>query len=420
MAYLLKLFAIVVLYLLLFRPELIALPFSINMMLGVLGVVLYSFFGKKKRQVVNNVSPYLSVKSIILLLSPVLLVALITGIHNPDTDWYFVHYCASITLTFFATYIFALLLYRIYGNVTVDDVVKYIIIANYIYLMIAVLMFLNYDFFSFMSSLQKIDEALVDRQDEIIAKRLIAFGVSYSNAGVLQGCLAIIVSLYITFYNTQGKKQLFYLFSIFFFVIVGMMLSRTTIFGAFFAFLILIIHYGKRHRGKVLMYLGALLLLFYLSTLVFSSELKEHEDMIKWAFEMFYTYKDSGHFETTSSNSTLSMLNTFPDNLGTWIIGDGKWHDKTGMFYYMDTDVGIARIIWYFGIIGLIAMLYYYYKTIKMSFNKRVFGNSAKYFLYYLFAFVISASIKGFTDIFYVCILFYFCQNRLIISKKSI
>lgn len=57
----------------------------------------------------------------------------------------------------------------------------------------------------------------------------------------------------------------------------------------------------------------------------------------------------------------------FPDNLKTWIIGDGYFSNpyNTDPFYigtrsrgyYMGTDVGYLRFIFYFGLIGLSAFI---------------------------------------------------------------
>ena len=56
----------------------------------------------------------------------------------------------------------------------------------------------------------------------------------------------------------------------------------------------------------------------------------------------------------------------WPDNLKTWIIGDGYFEnqrndsnyigDATRKGYYMGTDIGYLRFLFYFGIFGLIAI----------------------------------------------------------------
>ena len=53
----------------------------------------------------------------------------------------------------------------------------------------------------------------------------------------------------------------------------------------------------------------------------------------------------------------------FPDNLKTWLIGDGYFSNPynidpyfTGRFvggYYMSTDVGYLRFIFYSGLVGI-------------------------------------------------------------------
>ena len=73
---------------------------------------------------------------------------------------------------------------------------------------------------------------------------------------------------------------------------------------------------------------------------------------------------------TVSSNDRLSNMYVWPDNLQTWLIGDGYFSNPintdpyfigtiTGG-YYMGTDVGFLRFIYYFGMIGLTAFVIFF------------------------------------------------------------
>ena len=87
--------------------------------------------------------------------------------------------------------------------------------------------------------------------------------------------------------------------------------------------------------------------------------------MLRFGFEGFFSYFESGEFETDSTEKLKSMI-VWPEELRTWIIGDGYFENSrndinylgnsTVRGFYMGTDIGYLRYIFYFGIIGLIAI----------------------------------------------------------------
>ena len=71
----------------------------------------------------------------------------------------------------------------------------------------------------------------------------------------------------------------------------------------------------------------------------------------------------------------------FPDNLKTWLIGDayaanpsdsqGEWFDPYYIGpsfhgFYMQTDIGYCRYIFYFGVIGLLLYMGYFLKIYQI------------------------------------------------------
>ena len=59
---------------------------------------------------------------------------------------------------------------------------------------------------------------------------------------------------------------------------------------------------------------------------------------------MFLNYFTSGKLSTESTDVMMNMY-VFPDNLSTWLIGDGIWTDPRTGFYYKGTDIGYCRMI---------------------------------------------------------------------------
>ena len=72
---------------------------------------------------------------------------------------------------------------------------------------------------------------------------------------------------------------------------------------------------------------------------------------------MFINYQESGDIQTSSTEAMKDMY-VFPDNIKTWLIGDGKMVNNDNS-YYMHTDIGYSRLIFYFGIFITIFYLLY-------------------------------------------------------------
>ena len=87
--------------------------------------------------------------------------------------------------------------------------------------------------------------------------------------------------------------------------------------------------------------------------------------IFRFAFEGFFSLAEKGYWEV-DSNEILKNMIVFPETLHTWILGDGYFMnsrydinylgDSTDQGFYMGTDVGYLRFIFYFGFTGLIPM----------------------------------------------------------------
>ena len=108
-----------------------------------------------------------------------------------------------------------------------------------------------------------------------------------------------------------------------------------------------------------------------------------------YAFEIFDKFRETGKLQSNSFDVTSEMWKTLPSYIETWILGDAKYEDENGG-YYMHTDVGYLRVIFYGGIVGLFFYLYYIYKLIKLSYLRSGRDENVKFLviLYYLLVLV--------------------------------
>lgn len=100
----------------------------------------------------------------------------------------------------------------------------------------------------------------------------------------------------------------------------------------------------------------------------------QFRELSRFAFEGFFSLAETGEWQIDSNDKLKSMI-IFPDNAKTWIIGDGYFTNPyyTDPFYvgyqpggfYMGTDIGYCRFLFYFGIIGLLAFSLFFVVVAK-------------------------------------------------------
>ncbi|MEE1021981.1 MAG: hypothetical protein U0L83_02420, partial [Muribaculaceae bacterium] len=101
---------------------------------------------------------------------------------------------------------------------------------------------------------------------------------------------------------------------------------------------------------------------------------------IEFGFEGFFSLAEKGEWQSNSNDILRDML-VFPDNVKTWLIGDGYAANPldntsgnadpyyTGPSFhgfYMQTDIGYCRVIFYFGVVGLCILLGLFITTTKL------------------------------------------------------
>lgn len=173
--------------------------------------------------------------------------------------------------------------------------------------------------------------------------RLVGFGGSFFGAGCLTG-IALVV---ITFLQTKNKKNKLWV-KYLIILVLGIMTSRTTFIGIMISFLYYFTE--KKNYKKIYKKFIYIPLLIILVTLIKNINTK----IYNWTFEIFIKKGSSA-----STDILIEFFKIIPKNIKTWLIGDGKWMVENGIDYYMQTDVGYFRIIWYAGLIGLIVFLSY-------------------------------------------------------------
>lgn len=362
--------------------------------------IIYSLFGIIAIVIGRYIS--LSLISPLKGLIPIFLMSIISGIFNRTFDFFFAKYCISVLLFFFASYFVYKVLHSILkGKVLdLDFVAKYFIIIVTIQSVLSIIMFVQPSFSDLLYTIFKAPEAEQDTLEENLGLRLIGLGSYFFSAGVIHG-LSLIFIVYLYIKNRINTKWIFiYLFNFF----VGVMMARTTVIGFILSLFLMFIWkplniYYIKLKIKWGIFVVILFIIFVFAILAIVDE-----EILKWAFEFFYNYSDYGSFESSSTNELKEMY-VFPDNFHTYIIGDGLYNMPNGT-YYMSTDVGYLRLLFYGGLPIICCYYFFSYYLIK-NIIKYYTSNIDKYLLYILLLYILVLNFKGLADINAFLILIY-------------
>ena len=357
-----KIILLILVYLLFYKPELFFIPSSLNLLFGTIGFILSIFVPKDKNVIFNRSG--LSANKIFKYAIPFVVIAFFSCIINFSFDVYYVKYFFSLILGFYFSYLVVFLFYKVYKIISPRILIEYILSAHIIYIVLSLMMFFNPSINAFLMSLLKLGSGAESAYEITEGIRLLCFGASFFTSGIINGLVLILLSIYISIYKHSNLKLLILYLLFILIIIVGMMMARTTLIGALFAIGILL-YYLLQSGIKLL---KIVFLLFFICFLIafIASKLspiiaEQIELLLQFAFEMFIKYESSGALSTNSSDRMIEMYETLPDNLKTWIIGDAIWIGSDGA-YYMNTDVGYLRFIFYFGVIGCATMILFIYK----------------------------------------------------------
>lgn len=323
---------------------------------------------------------------------------------NSSTDIQFVFYPVSLVLILISSYA-VVKLFKFDSRTILIAFVYAIVIQN----ILSLLMFVMPELSQFLNDYQNISELDLLKLDELSEMRLLGFGSSYFGSGIIN-CVGL---LFIAFLYLEEKityKKLTYVLLFLVTAFIGILKARTTFLGVILA----LIYISTRDRLKSIKFLIQFLFIsLFIGFLVFSilEKLVPNFDVLmSFGFEMFENYFRYGSLESNSTDELTEMY-TLPNDVNTWIIGDGHWNSLTkGDFtYYKNTDVGYLRMIYYFGLLGTLYYFLFHFKFLKMI-SAKMKNLNFKYLLIFSGILLVVLNFKGFADLFFVFSLFLFCK----------
>lgn len=271
---------------------------------------------------------------------------------------------------------------------------------------VAVFAFVDPSFASMIYAMQGMDlQSSVMKA--YLGMRLIGIGCLFFGAGCLYGLgLILLMARFLLMPKSRGwRPTLFFSVIYIYILIVGMAFARTTMIGFVMSVMLAFCYFMRypSNRAAIANFRRYLLIFGVIILCVVSAYLSskrlqdEYGKIVEFAFEMVYSYFEGDGLSTESSED-LKTLYVWPDNLKTYLIGDGKfWADAEKQSYYMFTDVGYLRLIYYFGVPGMLLFMSYTGVIARMC--SRYSGSKTMYLSFLVvFLYSLLLNLKGFID----------------------
>ena len=342
------------------------LPFladvNTKMVIAAVGLVLFAFDLMRDRSVI--ISRDFMIFSIICILVSVWTCLVITLNNTIDTSY--TQYIVSAWVWMGGAYTVVWLIKTVHGKASVELIGQYLVFVCTAQCILAYSMTLSPPLKSFVDSLMGEAADFMGPAEG----RIYGLGAALDPSGLRFAAVLVILAHLIHETNSDTDRSLEALYIVAFFIIniIGNMISRSTIIGLGVALLYWILMFfieKKQHylsgfwvTAAICVFISiGLIVLLYQTNFAFRNNLR-------FGFEGFFSLVEKGYWETNSTNILKGMV-VWPESLKTWTIGDGPFYNSEGTpdrfgqldtGYYMNTDIGYLRYIFYFGSIGLLLL----------------------------------------------------------------
>lgn len=405
MKYILMAFTLLVVSFYFFPFEFRFLPaVNTKMALAALGLVILGIQLARNRNALIN-KDFLVLSILAALVS---LAGLVSVIYNGTPDFAYATYIISMWVWASAAYVVVSLIRWVHGTVSVYLLCNYLIVLSVSQCVLALTMDFSEPVKSFIYSLQ--EESVGNFYEE--KRRLSGLGAGLDVAGSRFSAVLVMLSFLCVNYFRQVKPHLLlYIWAFVIIAVIGNMIGRTTTVGMSIAILYFIVgsvlYMSNKDRNYIWLWISSILIIAVPLLIYGYYNIPELYQNMRFGFEGFFSLAEEGRWEV-HSNELLKQGYIFPDNLKTWLIGDGYFGTTnidpyyTGVNwegFYKGSDVGYSRFLFYFGLAGLTAFSVFMMKTCQVCMKR--FGDYKLMFLIFL-AINFIVWLKVSTDIFLV------------------
>lgn len=351
----------------LFPFSFVALPgINTKMAMAACSLLILLIRLAKRRESVADRS-FITLSAIAIIVS---LICFISVVINNTNDHSYSTYIVSMWVWLGGAYTLVSVIRAVHGDVTMRLICNYMIAVCVLQCVIALLIDLipevkfivntHIGSFGFNSSLGASE---YERRD-----RLYGIGAALDFAGTRFSAVLIMIAVLVMQQaeRESSGRSILYVLSFMLICVIGNMIARTTSVGAIIAIIYVIFKLCKGtivKYSKFLFLSGSLILISIVLIVSLYNTSIIFKEYIEFGFEGFFSLVRTGEWQTNSGDILINMIR-FPETWKTWLIGDGYFENPNSDIYYvgypwkgfyMGTDIGYLRFIFYFGVFGLIA-----------------------------------------------------------------
>lgn len=333
-----------------------------KMILAAMGLILFAYQAAQRRNAEID-KTFMSVSAWALLVSAV---GLFSALANGSGDYTYAGYIVSAWVWMGGAYAVIKCIGAVYGKVTLRLLTNILVTVCVIQCILSQIININVSFSEWVDSFM-VSTGFMGKAEG----RLYGIGCALDVAG-LKFCAVLTLLAYFAI-NPSKKINIYiesslYVVAFFIIGVLGSMISRTTSIGVLLAiaYWIWASIYNRQSTSKqqarsFWKTITVAFLLFIPATIYFYQTDADFHEKLRFGFEGFFSLAEKGEWDVSSNNRLMGMW-VWPDNLATWLIGDGYFNSPaTNPYYigplfegyYMGTDIGYCRFVFYFGLIGL-------------------------------------------------------------------
>lgn len=195
--------------------------------------------------------------------------------------------------------------------------------------------------------------------------RMYGLGAALDPAGIRFSVILIMIAhLFSTNANVRsnGTYQALLLGSYAVILVIGAVISRTTVIGGAMGIVYIIISLFRMRKGGfvTLRMVQAFFWFFIVLAVIIGVTIYLYRSSetfygyVRFGFEGFFSWVETGEF-TTGSTDVLETMWVWPGDLHTWIFGRGTYG-----VYENYSDIGYVNFVFYCGLVGLVIFSIYF------------------------------------------------------------
>lgn len=350
----------------LFPLELLAFPgWNSKKVMAVFGLAIYLL----KRIYNKDFSFDWSFAVLIGFASGVSIMSLLAIVYNQTPDDAYVDYVISFLVWLCAAYVVCDCIKWTHGTINVRLVVSYLAGVCVLQCISALVIDSNPAFQTWVDNTFEIEQKLMHE-----VRRLYGLSAHLDVAGARFSAVLVSIAFILTDEGKISQWGRSLLFVAFLFIsVVGNMIARTTLVGMAIGIVWILyrcVFHSKeldenQRRSSLVIWLSILITGIIVCIILYNTNYSFYNSF-RFGFEGFFSFFETGTW-TTDSNEKLKTMIVWPETLKTWFIGDGYFENSsadpnylghaTDQGFYMGTDIGYLRFIFYFGIFGLISII---------------------------------------------------------------